>query len=105
MSKQRRRISILIPPDGGWKPHAFYHVECSVAWNNPIHSAVLYTGFLNGVHGQPGGYANIVSHDEHTPFHQLVYLRVIRLLIDNVEYKNIPHKWLTTPDDLYPIQT
>jgi len=106
MSKHsRRRLSIIIPPEDGWKPHAFYHVECAVAWNNPIHPAVLYTGYLNGPKGQPDAYAEIVSHDERTQFHELIYLRVIKLLINKIDYETIPHKNFTTPNDLYPTQT
>lgn len=38
----------IIPPPNGWLGNSYYIVEMSLRPNNPVFSAIFYTGFLNG---------------------------------------------------------
>tara|TARA_R110002153_G_scaffold26421_5_gene82932 strand:+ start:12763 stop:13209 length:447 start_codon:yes stop_codon:yes gene_type:complete len=38
----------ICPPKGGWKPNTLYIVDVSYANTNPIHRALLFTGYTNG---------------------------------------------------------
>lgn len=51
----------IILPEEGWEPRTWYQVEVSFNRNNPIHLALLFTGFLNGRDGGPGGYHMLVN--------------------------------------------
>lgn len=78
-----KKRSIEVPDEGGWEPHTFYAVLVSVSPNNPIWGAILYTGFLNGPDGGPGGYASVWNggtDESTTPFHRLHYLKILHKL-------------------------
>lgn len=49
----------LITPPEGWEPESWYQVEVSFNRNNPVHRALLFTGFLRN--GQPGNYHYLTS--------------------------------------------
>jgi hypothetical protein len=47
-------------PYGGWKASTWYVVHVSYRSTNPIHEALLYTGFLDS-DGNPGAYSALIS--------------------------------------------
>jgi len=77
-------------PEGGWKPNTIYLVK--VAWNpnNPIHSAIFYSGFLDDK-GMPGTYSCLL-----TPNYEagrnliqngtLYYFEIVRELVSSEEW-------------------
>lgn len=71
-------------PTRGWKERCCYLVHISYAKENPIHRAVLYTGFLNGKNNGPGGYAQLWcgGYEEAINYSErrIYYLSVIRQL-------------------------
>lgn len=82
------------PPEGGWEPKTFYAVLASVGPNNPIWGAILYTGFLNGPDGGPGGYSALWTGGmEPTPFDLVYHLKVLHKL-------DVPALGLIAEDDL-----
>lgn len=46
----------IIPPEKGWKPSTYYVLEVSYNKNNPIHTKIFYSGFLDN-DGNPAGYS------------------------------------------------
>lgn len=68
----------IIPPDEGWKPQSYYKVLISFSDTNPIHVAVLYTGFLND-HGEPGSYHKIWNpiYGRQYALHDVYYLKAV----------------------------
>lgn len=66
------------------KPRCWYQVQVSFGPGNPIHHALLYTGFLNGKNNEPGGYHMLVNHawdDNHTyRVNEVHYLEVLKEL-------------------------
>ena len=52
---------VHIPPAGGWKPQTYYVADVSVNPQNPLFRAIIFSGFLNGKNGRPGGYAVMLS--------------------------------------------
>ena len=71
----------IIPPEGGWKPKTVYVVE--VAWRsgNPLHRALLHTGFIND-DGTFGGYCEVWcnSYEQSHSAYDAYYLNVIQEL-------------------------
>lgn len=47
----------IFPPENGWEDSTYYKVGCSFDSHNPIHMAILYTGFLDK--GNPGSYSKV----------------------------------------------
>ncbi|WP_417585399.1 hypothetical protein [Pelagibacterium sp.] len=77
----------IIAPDGGWEESSWYQVEVAFRQGNPVHKALLYTGFLNGIRsdrkkGSPGGYHILVnpSWDRNCFISDLHYLKPIACL-------------------------
>jgi hypothetical protein len=72
--------TIQLPAD--LKPQCWYQVLVSFHVANPAHKALLYTGFLNGIQGGPGGYHMLVSshwdYDDNFKIGQLHYLEVLQ---------------------------
>lgn len=77
----------VIKPEGGWKESTYYVVEVAFRSNNPVHRAILFTGFLNGRKpGEPGAYSYLTSpgYDDSTePYDAAFYLRAVRELCDD----------------------
>lgn len=70
----------IIAPEGGWQPHTLYLAEVAMNTRNPIHESYFHTGFLDPK-GNPAGYSVSWSNtSEETGFHQLHYLRPIKVL-------------------------
>lgn len=70
-----------IPPEEGWKEHSYYVVKISMYKNNPTHSAILYTGFLDLITGIPLGNSGIFSplmKSELIPITHFEYIKAIR---------------------------
>jgi hypothetical protein len=75
-------------PEGGWVERCYYLVHISYSRQNPIHKAILFTGFLNGrgVRGgpdkSPGGYAQIFRPGYENPRNysegEIYYLEVVK---------------------------
>ncbi len=68
-------------PVFGWSAHCYYLVDVAFSASNPIHRAILYTGFLDN--GEPAGYANFWgSYEFPIPYSQkkIYYLAVVRQL-------------------------
>ena len=70
-------------PKGGWKPRTWYLVEGCVNTLNPVHTCVLYTGFLNSK-GNPGSYSGITSEkylgNGDMSIRKYKYIKVIKIL-------------------------
>lgn len=72
-------------PAGGWKQCTYYLVEVSWRPSNPAHLAILYTGFLNGKGGSPGGYSGVFNatyEPKYQPVERLHQLRVLQVIGD-----------------------
>lgn len=69
----------IIPPEGGWENQTWYAVDVAFSAGNPIHAAVLYSGFFD-----IGSYVFVVTEDG-TPckIGELFYMKGIRKI--NVE--------------------
>ncbi|MBU0564916.1 MAG: hypothetical protein KJ890_15610 [Gammaproteobacteria bacterium] len=70
----------LITPPEGWEPESWYQVEVSFNRNNPVHRALLFTGFLHD--GQPGNYHYLTSSgwEELSKLDELHYLSPLKQL-------------------------
>jgi len=89
LPKKKRYIEV---PEGGWEEQAFYAVHVAVSPQNPIWGAILYTGFLNGRDGGPGGYSTIWSPtSDPVRFEDVHYLRVLHKL-------DVPHGHIREED-------
>lgn len=66
-------------PEGGWKENTLYHVHVAFRPSNPIHSAILFTGYLNGQNGEPGAYHALFnpSWDSNATLSDIHFLGVI----------------------------
>ena len=73
---------LVIKPEGGWKPHTVYLVDVSWRSSNPIHRALLHTGFIND-NGTFGGYCEVWcnSYDLAHFACEAFYLKVILELV------------------------
>lgn len=79
--KASRKNPTIIPPEEGWKPFAIYLVEVSWSGGNPIHEAILHTGFLeNGLPRGPHSLVWVNNYDSPHSFGAAYYLRVVKLL-------------------------
>jgi hypothetical protein len=72
-------------PKGGWASHSWYLVEVSYRTTNPVHEAILYTGFLDDK-GQPQGYSFVMAANggDKNQIFELFYLKPIKKLHTNV---------------------
>lgn len=70
----------LITPPEGWEPESWYQVEVSFNRNNPVHRALLFTGFLHD--GHPGNYHYLTSSgwEEISKLDELHYLSPLKHL-------------------------
>ena len=68
-------------PKGGWVERCWYLVKVSHRKSNPVHEALLYTGFLD-VEGQPGGYSFVMASNggDKNPVDSALYLEPIKEL-------------------------
>jgi len=68
----------VIAPEGGWKEDTWYIVDVSIHPSNPIHRAMLYTGFID--HGEPGNYNGIFhgTYDRRMKMDEMRYVRAVR---------------------------
>lgn len=48
-------------PPGGWKSKTYYVVTVTFNAANPMHRAILYTGFWDDKKNQPGGYSSVFN--------------------------------------------
>jgi hypothetical protein len=85
----------IFPPEGGWRPHTWYLVDVSVKYGNPVHRALMYTGFLNGKDGQPGGYHGIFSanvapidHGDVGTIYSYRYIKAIKVIVTEEEVRH-----------------
>ena len=66
-------------PKEGWKPHTWYLIDVAYRNTNPIHRAVLHTGFLDN--DEPSSYNFIVAPSygpvEYGSAHYLKPIRVV----------------------------
>lgn len=46
-------------PEGGWKERTYYVVDVTFHATNPVHRAILYTGFWDKRRNCPGGYSSL----------------------------------------------
>lgn len=70
----------ILPPPGGWEEESYYVVAVSVNSNNPVFTAIFYTGYLNE-NGTPGNYNGLTSTpNELIPLRKCHYLRVLKKL-------------------------
>jgi hypothetical protein len=67
-------------PKGGWKERAYYVVEVCFNKDNPIHKAILYTGFLNGEDKSPGGYSGLFNPTYEPEFQRLTDVYFMRVV-------------------------
>lgn len=74
----------IILPDGGWRERSYYVVDVAYNAQNPVHRSILYTGFLNGPEGTPGGYEEIFNPtaEEKLSFRNVHYLKAISEIVD-----------------------
>lgn len=81
LPSKKRYIEV---PKGGWKERTFYVVVVSVGPANPVWGAILFSGFLNGLDGGPGGYASVWNGGVETvvEFHKLHFLKILREIED-----------------------
>ena len=49
------RKKAVLPPEGGWKPSTYYVCRVSYRKENPVHTKIFYSGFLDDK-GNPSGY-------------------------------------------------
>lgn len=65
-----------IPPPDGWEDGGLYVVEVSYAPNNPIHTSILWVGFISS--GEPAGYSYVYDNASGTSkYSEPYYLKVI----------------------------
>ena len=85
-------------PRGGWVAHTWYLVEvCYSADYNPVHRALLYTGFLS--RGKPAGYNCIVPatsgvSSEQEDYNSTPYILPIKVLLSRKDCDPEFHKFL-----------
>ena len=87
MPPERKRHA----PDGGWVAQAYYIVDVAFNASNPVHRAILFTGFLND--GQPGGYACLMKGGGYESngydYSRAYWLKPVRLLLTKDELENV----------------
>lgn len=85
----RRVDTFKWTPIGGWKTNTWYLIDVSFGKTNPIHRAVLYTGFVRE-DGEPGGYNIVVnpSYDQMFKYSELYYVKPVRLIVEEDEFCN-----------------
>lgn len=69
-------------PKGGWKEQTWYLVEVSYSKRNPVHKALVFTGFLDDK-GRPAGYSGIFQASapaEATAFNKAYYMKAAKVL-------------------------
>lgn len=66
-------------PKGGWKENTLYNVQVSFRPTNPIHPAILFTGFFSGRDRQPGAYHTLFNPywDENATLSDIHFLKVV----------------------------
>lgn len=82
-------------PEGGWVAQAYYIVDVAFNASNPIHRAILFTGFLNGEDRKtkekdlPGGYACLMRgggyETQGYDYGRAYWLKPVRLLLTQDE--------------------
>lgn len=67
----------IIPPPHGWEPSTYYAAEVSFGSGNPIHKAVLYSGFIRD--DKPSSYAAVWSGSYERPYKldEVYYVKVL----------------------------
>lgn len=83
-SKRIERTQKIIPPADGWKPNTVYIVNVSWNGNNPIHQAILHTGFITD-RGEFGGYCEVWQNSYESSYqanhcHYLEFVRELATL-------------------------
>jgi len=79
--KASRKSPTIIPPAEGWQPFSIYLVEVSWSEGNPIHEAILHTGFLEkGTPQGPHSQVWLNKYDAPHSFGAAYYLRVVKTL-------------------------
>ena len=75
------------PPPSGWQERTHYVVD--VQWNsaNPVHRAILYTGFMNGPFATPGGYSCVYNPTYEPPHQPVGELYSVRFVSEIEEMK------------------
>ena len=87
-----KRSNTIIPPDGGWKPQTYYHVEISSGPSNPIHGGIFYSGFLDE-RGNPAGYNELLHPwDEHPSCQELYYIKALSPILTAKDMHEVPNR-------------
>lgn len=83
----------IIPPEGGWKEHTLYLVECSYFAQNPVHRALFHCVFVKN--GRPGNYNGVTQFgcgdNSFVTINNIYYMRVIRALTEPGEMCIVPN--------------
>ena len=69
-----------IPPEGGWEENTYYVCEVSMAYENPVFVAIIYSGFLSMTQ-EPGNFSGVLSpvgYKEYVPLNNFKYIKAIR---------------------------
>jgi len=69
-----------------WKENTWYLVDVSFNKSNPIHRALLFTGFIDS-YGNPAGYNKLVGHsyDKDYKISDVYYIKPIRVVVEQPE--------------------
>lgn len=70
-------------PKNGWKPNCWYLVEVAFSTNNPVHTSLMYTGFLDTM-GNPCGYSCLIAENSGhmSSVHEAIYINPLKELYD-----------------------
>ena len=68
----------VVPPVDGWNSQTYYKALVACNKHNPCYEAIVYSGFLNGKNGSPGGYACVMepTQDYNIPFDRMYYIEI-----------------------------
>lgn len=82
MPKTKHEKQTIIAPTEGWEERSVYLADVSYNDSNPIHRALIFSGFLNDPENAPGGYSKVINIIEGSsaPLSDLRYLKIIRKL-------------------------
>ena len=89
---------IIIPPKDGWKENVVYHVEAAFSECNPIWGYLFFSGYLTGPCKTPGGYNEIYGTDNHATIDDVVYMRVLHIVMDEGYVESCPNKNVLVTD-------
>lgn len=92
----KKNKQFITPPENGWEPQTYYHVEVSFSKCNPIFGCIFFTGFLDEKM-YPCGYNKLfLNNDETEDFYEIFdvfYMRAIKKIISHGEIDMVPNKF------------